>query len=114
MTARSPIRAVLLAAVALTVAACGSGAAPGGAAPASPPQSGGTLRFAVSSDQGCLDPQQVASNDTIYSLRQVVDSLTDQDPRTGDLKPWLATSWQTSSDARSYTFTLRGGVTSLL
>jgi len=111
MTARSPIRAVLLAAVALTVAACGSGAAPGGAAPASPPQSGGTLRFAVSSDQGCLDPQQVASNDTIYSLRQVVDSLTDQDPRTGDLKPWLATSWQTSSDARSYTFTLRGGVT---
>ncbi|WP_181781882.1 ABC transporter substrate-binding protein, partial [Pseudonocardia pini] len=56
-------------------------------------------------------PQQVGSNDTIYSVRQLVDSLTDQDPQTGDLKPWLATAWETSPDAKSYTFTLREGVT---
>src|SRR6202008_3245166 len=29
----------------------------------------------------------------------------------GEIKPWLATTWQTSPDATSYTFTLREGVT---
>ncbi|WP_181783597.1 ABC transporter substrate-binding protein [Pseudonocardia pini] len=97
----------LVAALALT--ACGS-ATPGPAA-AGTAQPGGTLRFAVGSDQGCVDPQQVGSNDSIYSLRQLVDSLTDQDPATGEIKPWLASSWTTSPDAKSYTFTLRPGVT---
>ena len=101
----------LLAAATVALAACGGSGGSTAGADAGPPQPGGTLRFAVSSDQGCVDPQQVGSNDTIYSLRQVVDSLTDQDPQTGELKPWLATSWQTSPDAKSYTFTLRDGVT---
>jgi len=99
-----------LAATALLLAACGSTPAASTADPGVP-QPGGTLRFAVSSDQGCVDPQQVASNDTIYSLRQVVDSLTDQDPATGELRPWLATSWESNADATAYTFTLREGVT---
>jgi peptide/nickel transport system substrate-binding protein len=103
---------VLGAVAVLVLAACGSGgAASGGAVAAGPPQPGGTLRFAVGSDQGCVDPQQVTSNDSIYSLRQIVDSLTDQDPSTGEIKPWLASGWQTSPDATSYTFTLREGVT---
>ncbi|MEU8577616.1 ABC transporter substrate-binding protein [Streptomyces asoensis] len=75
------------------------------------PKPGGTLTFAVSSDAGCVDPQQVGSNDTIYSLRQVVDSLTDQDPKTGKIVPWLAESWDISADATTFTFHLRSGVT---
>ncbi|GAA1247196.1 ABC transporter substrate-binding protein [Pseudonocardia aurantiaca] len=104
--------AVLATVVALTVAACGSGStsAPPDA-DAGPPQAGGTLTFAVGSDQGCLDPQQVGSNDSIYSLRQIVDSLTDQNPDTGEIVPWLATGWQTNADATAYTFDLRPGVT---
>jgi peptide/nickel transport system substrate-binding protein len=96
---------------ALLLSACG--AAPTASTGADPglPQAGGTLRFAVGSDQGCVDPQQVGSNDTIYSLRQVVDSLTDQDPATGELRPWLATGWESNADATAYTFTLREGVT---
>lgn len=97
-------------AAALLLAACGSSPSAGTADPGVP-QPGGTLRFAVSSDQGCVDPQQVGSNDTIFSLRQVVDSLTDQDPATGGLRPWLATSWESNADASAYTFTLREGVT---
>lgn len=95
---------------AVLLAACGGG---GAAAPAAggPPQPGGTLTFAVGSDQGCVDPQQVQSNDTIYAVRGLVDSLTDQDPQTGDIKPWLATSWTSSPDASAWTFTLRDGVT---
>jgi peptide/nickel transport system substrate-binding protein len=104
------IRRLWLATAALLLTACGSAPAVTGA-DAGSPRPGGTLRFALSSDQGCVDPQQVSSNDTIYSLRQIVDSLTDQDPATGELRPWLATSWESNTDATVYTFTLREGVT---
>ncbi|MFD4507198.1 ABC transporter substrate-binding protein [Streptomyces sp. NPDC058457] len=104
----APLAALLTTSVLLT--ACGSGddASGGGSGPA---KSGGTLTFAVGSDAGCVDPQQVASNDTIYSVRQIVDSLTDQDPRTGKIVPWLAKSWDISADATTFTFHLRSGVT---
>ena len=48
-------------------------------------------RHAANPPLAGADPQQVQSNDSIYSLRQVVDSLTDQDPSTGAIVPWLAT-----------------------
>jgi len=109
----------LLAATALTVggllAACGSSSstpsAASGTGPAGSPRTGGTLTFAVSSDAKCVDPQQVGSNDAIYSARQLVDSLTDQDPATGKIVPWIASSWDVSADASTYTFHLRPGVT---
>ncbi|WP_051581594.1 ABC transporter substrate-binding protein [Pseudonocardia acaciae] len=108
---RGPFRLVGVAlVVALALAGCGSGGSTG-AAPTGPARPGGTLRVAVSSDQGCVDPQQVGSNDSIYSARQLVDSLTDQDPGTGRITPWLATAWEPNQDASAYTFTLREGVT---
>lgn len=112
---RSVLRYVRLGAVGFVATALVAGCAAGGAnAPASgatTPKSGGTLTFAVGSDAGCVDPQQVGSNDTIYSLRQIVDSLTDQDPATGKVVPWLAQSWEISPDATAFTFHLRPGVT---
>ncbi|MEU1518654.1 ABC transporter substrate-binding protein [Streptomyces sp. NPDC005811] len=90
--------------------ACGSGTDGSGSGDG-PAKSGGTLTFAVGSDAGCVDPQQVGSNDTIYSVRQLVDSLTDQDPKTGKIVPWLAKSWDISSDTTTFTFHLRSGVT---
>ncbi|MCD0450915.1 ABC transporter substrate-binding protein [Actinocorallia sp. API 0066] len=94
----------------LPLAACASGGADddGGATTARP---GGTLTFAVATDAGCADPQQVGSSDTLYSLRQTVDSLTDQNPETGEIVPWLAASWEVSKDAKTFTFRLRPGVT---
>ncbi|WP_328600965.1 ABC transporter substrate-binding protein [Actinomadura physcomitrii] len=102
--------AAVLAAGLTALAACGSGGGGSGAG-AGTPRTGGTLTFAVGSDAGCTDPQQVGSNDTIYSVRQFVDSLTDQDPATGRIVPWLAQSWTISRDARAFTFHLRPGVT---
>ncbi|QKG22957.1 putative ABC transporter substrate-binding protein [Actinomadura verrucosospora] len=102
--------AAVLAAGLAALTACGSGGGASGAG-AGTPRTGGTLTFAVGSDTGCADPQQVGSNDTIYSVRQVVDSLTDQDPATGKIVPWLAQSWTISGDARTFTFHLRPGVT---
>ena len=116
MTALSDVRtsrwAALTALVTTSVllTACGSGGGDSGSG-SGQPKSGGTLTFAVGSDAGCVDPQQVASNETIYSVRQIVDSLTDQDPRTGKIVPWLAKSWDVSSDATTFTFHLRSGVT---
>ncbi|MFE1285767.1 ABC transporter substrate-binding protein [Streptomyces sp. NPDC058751] len=92
------------------LAACASGT-DGPGAGGGKPRSGGTLTFAVGSDAGCVDPQQVGSNDTIYSVRQVVDSLTDQDPRTGKIVPWLAERWDVNADTTAFTFHLRSGVT---
>ncbi|MFF5306635.1 ABC transporter substrate-binding protein [Streptomyces sp. NPDC013161] len=103
------LTALLTTSVLLT--ACGSGGSGGSDGGSGPARSGGTLTFAVGSDAGCADPQQVASNDTIYSVRQVVDSLTDQDPATGKIVPWLAKSWDISADATTFTFHLRSGVT---
>ncbi|MEU6375648.1 ABC transporter substrate-binding protein [Streptomyces sp. NPDC046909] len=102
------LTALLTTSVLLT--ACGSGTDDSGAG-GGKPKSGGTLTFAVGSDAGCVDPQQVASNDTIYSVRQTVDSLTDQDPKTGKIVPWLAKSWDISADTKTFTFHLRSGVT---
>ncbi|MFJ9707147.1 ABC transporter substrate-binding protein [Streptomyces sp. NPDC101234] len=105
---RAPLAALLTTSVLLT--ACGSGDGGSGSG-SGRPKSGGTLTFAVGSDAGCVDPQQVGSNDTIYSVRQIVDSLTDQDPATGKIVPWLAKSWDINSDATRFTFHLRSGVT---
>ncbi|MFJ5263288.1 ABC transporter substrate-binding protein [Streptomyces sp. NPDC088387] len=104
----APLAALLTGAVLLT--ACGSGG-DGTGAGSGPAKSGGTLTFAVGSDTGCVDPQQVGSNESIYSVRQIVDSLTDQDPKTGEIVPWLAKSWDIDARATTFTFHLRPGVT---
>ncbi|WP_280476346.1 ABC transporter substrate-binding protein [Nocardia asiatica] len=97
-------------AAATTVAACGSdSAAPDG--DAGPPRPGGTLRYGLSQAPTCSDPAQAGTNQTLYVARQIVDSLTDQDPATGELKPWLAHSWEAGPDAKVFTFHLTDGVT---
>ncbi|MET0163332.1 MAG: ABC transporter substrate-binding protein [Microbacteriaceae bacterium] len=71
----------------------------------------GTLVFAVETDPTCIDPQQPSVTQALYIGRQVVDSLVDQDPETGDFVPWLAESYETNDDLTAYTFTLRDDVT---
>ncbi|WP_329110297.1 ABC transporter substrate-binding protein [Micromonospora sp. NBC_01699] len=108
--ARGSLAITFAAALVLTACGSGDGATSDGATDGIA-RPGGTLTFAVGSYAGCVDPHQVGSNDTIYSLRQIVDSLTDQDPATGKIVPWLAESWEVSPDAKTFTFRLRPGVT---
>ncbi|GAB2673066.1 ABC transporter substrate-binding protein [Nocardia goodfellowii] len=93
-----------------TVVACGGDTGSTGA-DAGPPRPGGTLRYGLSQAPTCSDPAQAGSNQTHYVTRQIVDSLTDQDPETGELKPWLARSWEADADAKVFTFHLADGVT---
>ncbi|WP_233238430.1 ABC transporter substrate-binding protein [Bordetella sp. LUAb4] len=82
-----------------------------GAAPGAEPQYGGILKVALDGDPQCVDPQQPGNNTALNIGRQVTDSLTDQDPRTGAIVPWLATRWTVEDDSRRFTFVLREGAT---
>lgn len=75
------------------------------------PQTGGNLRFALVTAPVGVDPQQVSTNVSIYVARSLVDSLTDQDPQTGEILPWLAQSWEINADHSEFTFHLRQDVT---
>ncbi|GIG25996.1 ABC transporter substrate-binding protein [Cellulomonas denverensis] len=78
------------------------------------PVSGGTLDVAFFPDNAafaCVDPFQTYWIEHRTVIRNFADSLTDQDPETGELVPWLATDWQVSDDGLAYTFDLRDDVT---
>lgn len=98
-------------AVALSLSACATAAQDSATATAAPAE-GGDLTFAIQNDPISLNPSGIGSgNDTLYVTRQLVDSLLHQDPETGDLEPWLASSFEANSDATRFTFTLRDDVT---
>jgi peptide/nickel transport system substrate-binding protein len=106
-------------AAALALAACsGHTTAPvadsvtTGAGTGPAPQKGGTLNIAYWADlEGAFDPNQVYWIETRSLNRNFADSLTDQDPDTGEIVPWLAESWTVSPDVSEFTFTLRQDVT---
>lgn len=97
--------------LALLLTACGDPQSSVTAVDVSKPQAGGTLRVALDGDPQCVDPQQAGNNTALNVGRQLVDSLTDQDPQTGAIVPWLAQSWEVSPDSRRFTFVLRQGAT---
>ncbi|MBM0276131.1 ABC transporter substrate-binding protein [Micromonospora tarensis] len=88
-----------------------TGQAERGGGDSATPRAGGTLTFATDSDPGCLDPHQSPAAAALLTGRGVVDSLVAQDPKTGDVVPWLAESWTTDERATTYTFKLRGDAT---
>jgi peptide/nickel transport system substrate-binding protein len=110
---RNHFRSTAVTAAALiALAACGNGADAGTGS--STPVNGGTLKVSYWPDNptfACIDPFQVYWIESRSIIRNFADSLTDQDPKTGKIVPWLATSWQISPDGRTYTFHLRDGVT---
>ncbi|MET9021947.1 ABC transporter substrate-binding protein [Actinopolymorpha sp. NPDC004070] len=114
-----PLAALLVALLLCAVAGCGTSSGGSGSAAgadangsdAGKPRAGGNVNFALSLAPACPDPQQATQNMAIYIARQVTDSLTDQDPKTGKIVPWLAKSWEIGKDGREFTFHLRDGVT---
>ncbi|MBF6170997.1 ABC transporter substrate-binding protein [Nocardia blacklockiae] len=107
--------AAAAAALALLATACGGADQPSGpTGEGQEPVRGGTLNLAFFPDNAafaCLDPFQTYWIEHRTLIRNFADSLTDQNPDTGEIVPWLATGWQIAPDGRDYTFTLRDGVT---
>ncbi|GAA2639468.1 ABC transporter substrate-binding protein [Paractinoplanes durhamensis] len=106
------LRPIIAAAAVLALAACGGNAASSGGNGS--PKAGGTLKVSFWPDNptfSCIDPFQVYWIESRTIIRNYADSLTDQDPKTGKIVPWLATKWEISPDGLTYTFHLRDGVT---
>ncbi|GLY00414.1 ABC transporter substrate-binding protein [Actinoplanes sp. NBRC 101535] len=96
----------------LALSACAGGT--GDDAGSGTPQDGGTLKLSFWPDNAnfsCIDPFQVYWIEHRSIIRNFADSLTDQDPQTGRIVPWLADKWEISPDGLAYTFTLKDGVT---
>lgn len=107
----------ILTTLALVLAACGStpgtGTTTGGAtsAPsaAAKPTYGGTVTFVLDNDVSNLDPMLsglFVDRNIHYAM---YDSLVRVTPK-GEIIPWLAEKWTTSTDGKQVTFNLRQGV----
>lgn len=71
------------------------------------PVKGGTIVYGHEQEPPCLYGGWLQE---AYLDRNILDSLvTEADD--GSIKPWLATSWKVSNGGRTYTFTLKPGVT---
>jgi peptide/nickel transport system substrate-binding protein len=105
--------AAAISALALTVAACGagSGAASSNAADTSTPKDGGNLTFLIQE----FPTGWVSSESNISSYEgnlwgEITDKLV-YVSSTGQVSPWIATSWQAEDNATKYILHLKPGVT---
>ncbi|MEV4365194.1 ABC transporter substrate-binding protein [Nonomuraea sp. NPDC049625] len=75
------------------------------------PVRGGTLQFALIDYQRSPDPQWGTNYAESLIGNNITDKLTWQDPKTGQITPWLAQSWEYNNDLTEFTFHLRKDVT---
>jgi peptide/nickel transport system substrate-binding protein len=71
---------------------------------------GGTVTIGVDQEPPTLDPEASPSAITYYITSSVGETLLYVDENR-QVKPWLAQSWEVSSDAKTFTFKLRNDVT---
>lgn len=91
--------------IAPALSACGDDSASGAGTPLS------ELKVGFPEDSENYDPHQLPQTVSRTVSRQIADTLVDQDPDSGDIKPWLATKWEVSDDSSEFTFHLRKDVT---
>src|SRR5215471_8987933 len=94
----------LVLAAAFVAAACGTGGPVGKLS-----KQTAALTIAVGVDPDTLDPMRQTTTTVQNIVQMVVESL-DRVDQDGKVQPNLATSWQESADALSWTFTLHGGI----
>jgi len=97
--------------VLIAVAAVASGDDDNAASGDGTPVRGGTLEFALIDYQRSPDPQLGTNYAESVVAGNVTDKLLWQDPKTGELTPWLATSWEHNDELTEFTFHLRDDVT---
>ncbi|WP_410813987.1 ABC transporter substrate-binding protein [Micromonospora sp. 067-2] len=100
--------AVTLAPLLAFAAGCSTGTVPAAEA-AGQPRTGGALTWAVETEPITLNPHQYAQAKARLLVWNSFESLLTYD-KQGKLVPWLATGWQGTPDGRTYTLTLRDGI----
>jgi peptide/nickel transport system substrate-binding protein len=96
-------RLLVFLACVLVVSGCAGGGGGGGS------KQGDTLTVAIGIDPDTMDPMRQTTTTVQNIVQMMVETLVKVDT-DGKVQPLLATSWQTSSDGMSWTFTLRSGV----
>jgi peptide/nickel transport system substrate-binding protein len=86
--------------------------APTDAPAAETPRQGGVLRMSYANTVADTLNQHTSNwTQSRMIARHCLDCLVAIDPATGEIKPWLAESWEVSDDVTTYTFKLRQDVT---
>ena len=70
----------------------------------------GTLVYGSSGDASRLDPGDVTDGESIQRMDNIFEGLLEFEAGTTEIKPGLATSWETSTDGIEIVFKLREGV----
>jgi peptide/nickel transport system substrate-binding protein len=99
-------RLLVMLAFLLVLSGCGGG---GGGGSNGGSKQGGTLTVAIGIDPDTMDPMRQTTTTVQNIVQMVVETLVRVD-ESGKIQPLLASSWQTSSDGLSWTFTLRSGI----
>lgn len=73
-------------------------------------QEGGTFNYCLISDPVSLDPAQLQESQGIEVGKQIFDGLMDNDPKTMELVPSMAESYEVNEDATVFTFKLKKGI----
>jgi oligopeptide transport system substrate-binding protein len=73
-------------------------------------QEGGTFNYCLSAEPVSLDPAQLQESEGIAVGKSLYDGLMDNDPKTMELIPAMAESFETNEDATVFTFKLKKGV----
>jgi peptide/nickel transport system substrate-binding protein len=92
------------------LSACGSSASSGTTPSAGKPKRGGTLRVAISTPSGAINPLTVADAGGLCMLNQTGEFLIFDSNLKLRLTPMLALSWKPNSDGSVWRFKLRPGV----
>ncbi len=100
-----------LAGVLAVTAACGGGSSESGTEGDSGAASGGTMVFGTSSDPISMDGAYVSDGESLRVVRQLFETLVTTKPGGTEIEPLLATEYEPSNDGKTWTFTLREGVT---
>lgn len=101
---------VLVAAMALSLAACGGNPANNGAEGGE--TAGGyknTLTWAQGADVTSLDPHQGHETPAVQVTSQIFDTLVTLDPKTNEIVPQIADSWE-QIDEQTYVFKIHEGI----
>jgi len=69
-----------------------------------------TLVFGSGGDVTKLDPGDVTDNISMERMDNIFECLVGFKPGTTEIQPWLATSWDISSDGKEIVFNLKEGV----
>jgi peptide/nickel transport system substrate-binding protein len=92
------------------LAACGSKSTSGTTPPVGKAKRGGTLRVAIATPAGAINPLTVADAGGLAMLNQTGEFLIFDSNLKLKLEPMLALSWSPNSDGSVWRFKLRSGV----